>query len=149
ARATPRRRARLCAHRNTDDALHEMIIVLDRATYVRPHRHCAKSESFHVVEGLLNVVLFDDSGGGLDVIRMGDYASGRQFYYRLTEPVYHTVLIESDLAVIRETTNGPFVRQQTEFAAWAPAEEERDAAELYLRQLVACCKGRKKDATSA
>ena len=47
---TPRQRVRLCAHHRAEDALHEMLIVLGRGTYVRPHRHVNKTESFHVIE---------------------------------------------------------------------------------------------------
>src|SRR5204862_7136681 len=105
-----RRRARLCAHPNPDDPLHEMLIVLDRGTYVRPHRHAGKSESFHVIEGELDVVLFDYDGTVRDVVRMGPYGSGRAFYYRLMEPCYHTVLVSTPFALFHETTNGPFRR---------------------------------------
>src|SRR4051812_15824469 len=47
----PRRRIRLCAHRNVDSTLHEMLIVHTANTYVRPHKHLNKIESFHVIEG--------------------------------------------------------------------------------------------------
>jgi cupin fold WbuC family metalloprotein len=135
AGATGRRRVRLCAHKDAKDALHEMLIVLDGATYVRPHRHRGKSESFHVVEGKLSVVVFDEHGTVRETIRLGEYASGRQFYYRLAEPAYHTVLIESASAVIHETTNGPFDRSETEFAPWSPPEEDAEAGRRYLREL--------------
>src|SRR5204862_7175921 len=75
-----RRRARLCAHPNPDDPLHEMLIVLDRGTYVRPHRHAGKSESFHVIEGELDVVLFAYDGPVRDVIRNGSYGTVRDVY---------------------------------------------------------------------
>lgn len=117
-----RRRARLCAHPGPDDPLHEMLIVLDRGTYVRPHRHAGKSESFHVIEGELDVVLFADDGTVRDVVRMGPYGSGRAFFYRLMEPCYHTVLVNTPFALFHETTNGPFRRDDTAFAPWSPAE---------------------------
>jgi cupin fold WbuC family metalloprotein len=135
AGVTPRRRARLCAHRATTDAIHEMLIVLDAATYVRPHRHRNKSESFHVVEGSMSVVLFGEDGQVRRAIHLGDYASGRPFYYRLAEPTYHTVLVESSVAVIHETTNGPFSRAETEFAPWAPADEDAEAGRRYLLEV--------------
>src|SRR5207247_7893851 len=57
AQRNPRRRVRLCAHGGIDDSLHEMLIVHANNTYVRPHRHLGKSESFHVIEGDVEVVL--------------------------------------------------------------------------------------------
>src|SRR5262245_15632112 len=53
AAASPKRRARLCAHPGTEDLLHEMLIVLGRDSYVAPHRHIGKSESFHLIDGAL------------------------------------------------------------------------------------------------
>ena len=61
-----RKRIRLCAHPDMQDNLHEMIIVHARDAYVRPHKHIGKSESFHVIEGLLLVVVFDDEGSKIE-----------------------------------------------------------------------------------
>lgn len=129
-----RRRARLCTHPGPDDLLHEMLIVLDRATYIRPHRHAGKSESFHLIDGRLSVVLFHDDGAVREVIRMGPFGSGRAFFYRLMEPCYHAVVVETPYALFHETTNGPFRRGETEFAPWSPAEGD-PAAEAYIARL--------------
>ena len=132
-----RRRARLCAHPDAADPLHEMLIALDASTYVRPHRHPGKTESFHVVEGALTVMLFTDDGRVRETIRLGEYASRRPFFYRLAEPAYHTVVVESPMVVIHETTNGPFDRAATEYAAWSPAEEDAEVGRRYLGELAA------------
>ena len=123
---SPRKRARLCAHPSPDDALHEMLICLARETYVRPHRHAGKSESFHIIEGELDVVLFDDAGAITDVIQMGPYHSGKVFFYRLMVPAFHTVIVNTPHAIFHETTNGPFDLTDTEFAPWAPREGETE-----------------------
>jgi cupin fold WbuC family metalloprotein len=135
AASTERGRVRVCAHTGSEDTLHEMVIVLDRATYVRPHRHPGKSESFHAIEGAADIVLFDEQGEIEDVIAMGDYASGRVFFYRLNSARFHTVLVRTDRFVVHETTNGPFDRSETVEAAWAPAEEDLEGRAEYLREL--------------
>jgi cupin fold WbuC family metalloprotein len=135
AAATKRRRVRLCAHRTTQDSLHEMLIVLDAGGYVRPHRHPNKSESFHVVAGALSVLLFGEDGEPRRAIRLGDYASGRPFYYRLAEPTYHTVFVESAVAVVHETTNGPFDRADTEPAPWSPPEDDAERGRRFLQDV--------------
>ncbi len=136
AASNDRRRARLCVHRSNEDPLHEMLIVLDRATYVQPHRHRNKSESFHVVDGTLDVVIFTEAGDIEDVIEMGPFGGGRHFYYRLADAAYHTVVPRSDQAVIHETTNGPFDPAESEFAAWAPSETAGDdGAACYVSEL--------------
>ena len=133
--ANPRKRVRLCAHGDQDDRLHEMVIVHERGAYVRPHKHPGKSESTHVIEGLVDVVLFDDDGGIADVLHLGDYASGRTFFYRMAAPTYHTLLIRSDVLVFHEITNGPFDRKDTVFAPWAPADQEGSAVDRYIAGL--------------
>ena len=122
-------------HKDPADLLHQMIIALGRDTWIPPHRHLAKSESFHVLEGLAEVVLFDDDGGIRDVVKLGDYGSSRNFMYRLDDPLYHTVLVRSDHLIIHEITNGPFDPEELTSAPFAPREENVDGVRSYLDQL--------------
>lgn len=130
-----RQRVRLCAHLSVDDSLHEMFIVHTRDTYIRPHKHLNKSESFHVIEGLVDVVMFDDAGNPKEIVYMGDYLSGRLFYYRLAVPVYHTLLIRSDYLVFHEITRGPFNRADTVFASWSPDPNDRESVARFTQKL--------------
>jgi cupin fold WbuC family metalloprotein len=135
ALANERRRMRLCAHRSPQDALHEMLIALGRDTYIRPHKHGGKSESFHVIEGQADVVFFDDAGGVTGAIALGERGSGRYFYYRLADPWYHCVLVNSPVFVFHETTNGPFDPEQTTFAPWAPLEDDLPDQTAFVARL--------------
>lgn len=130
-----RKRARICTHKGIDDSLHEMLIVHTNDTYVRPHKHLGKIESFHVIDGRADIVLFDDGGCLAEVIHMGDYVSGLSFYYRIAAPYFHTLLILSEVLVFHEVTNGPFRSEDTIFAPWAPDESDSSAQKVYLRNL--------------
>ena len=132
---SPTKRVRLCAHPDPGDPIHEMLIVLHRDTYVRPHAHPTKSESFHVVEGEGDVVLFDEAGQITDVIHMGDRASNKTFYYRTGPGQFHTLLLRSELMVVHETTNGPFVEGDAVVADWAPAAEDAAAIPSFTARL--------------
>jgi cupin fold WbuC family metalloprotein len=134
-----RKRARLCTHQTSSDPLHEMLICLARGTYIRPHRHEGKSESFHIIEGELDVILFDDDGAVREVIRMGPYQSGKVFFYRLMEPCFHTVLVNTSHVLFHETTNGPFDPEDTEFASWSPREQDPRAA-MFMSQIRSQCR---------
>lgn len=129
-----RYRARLCAHPSESDPLHEMLIVLRRGVYIRPHKHFGKTESFHVIEGSARVVFFDENGGVDEVIDIGDVSSRRVFYFRSCESRYHTQIVTSEHLVFHETTNGPFRREDTAFAPWAPPEGDALVTQ-YLEQL--------------
>ncbi|MDP2342935.1 MAG: WbuC family cupin fold metalloprotein [Deltaproteobacteria bacterium] len=132
---SPLGRVRLCAHRHADDRVQEMLIVLGRASYVRPHRHLAKTESFHVVEGEADVVVFADDGAIERVVPLGPPGGGWSFFYRLQTSRFHTVLIRSEYLVIHETTNGPFRPDETVQASWAPADDDDDAVARYVAEL--------------
>jgi cupin fold WbuC family metalloprotein len=131
----PRKRIRLCTHLNQMDLLHEMIIVHEKTAYVRPHKHLGKSESTHIIVGIVDVVLFDEEGQISQVIRMGDYASGKPFFYRMATPTYHTLIIRSDVLVFHETTNGPFDLNNTIYAPWAPEDADVNSVISFMGDL--------------
>lgn len=133
AQISPRKRARICAHKSNDEALHEMVIAISADSYIHPHRHVGKAESFHIIDGEVDVVVFDDSGAVSDVIQLGPSGSGRCFYYRLSESRFHTLLIRSDFLIVHEVTNGPFDRDRTVLAPFAPGEEKGDEVRVYMQ----------------
>jgi len=120
ADSSSRQQSRLCTHINESDDVHEMIIVHKKDMYVRPHKHINKMESLHMIEGEMDLVLFDDNGKVTEVITLGDYRSGHTFYFRFNHAVFHTVIIKSELAIFHEVTKGPFVRSENVYAQWAP-----------------------------
>lgn len=130
-----RMRARICAHKTNEDALHEMLIAISAKSYIHPHKHLRKSESFHIVDGIVDVVVFDDLGEIVEIIELGDARSGRNFYYRLSESAFHTLLIRTDFLVVHEVTNGPFLREETVLADFAPPEEQVAEAEAYISKV--------------
>lgn len=141
AQGTRRKRARICTHPDTTNPLHEMIILHVCGAYVRPHRHPGKSESFHVIEGEADIILFDEGGKVENVISMGEKGSGKAFFYRLNQATFHTLLIRSEIFIFHETTNGPFQPGASEFAPWAPLEEDQESVERFMNQdFQALCK---------
>jgi cupin fold WbuC family metalloprotein len=132
---SPRRRARICAHRGSGDGVQEMLIAACADSYIRPHKHPGKIESFHVVAGSVDVVVLDDGGAIIEVIELGDFASGRPFYYRLADCLFHTLLIHSSILVMHEVTDGPFVADATVLAPFAPPESLRHEALAFQTEL--------------
>lgn len=137
AAGTSRERTRLCAHEDVGDAVHEMLIVHGREAYVRPHKHHGKSESFHVIEGTGVVLLYGDDGTVEQAVPIGEYGSGRPFYIRISDARFHSLVITSDTIVFHETTKGPFVREETEFAPWSPDEDNPEAVTAFLETIAA------------
>lgn len=129
---SPRKRARICAHKTNDDALHEMLIAISAESYIHPHKHLEKSESFHIVEGEADVIIFDENGGITDIFELGIPGSGRQFFYRLSESKFHTIIIRSNYLVVHEVTNGPFSKKDSVLASFAPSENEPIKVKEYM-----------------
>jgi cupin fold WbuC family metalloprotein len=135
AAATKRKRIRLCVHASPDENLHEMLIVLHRDTYVPPHAHKKKSESFHMIEGALDIVIFNEDGIPKSAIPLSLDASD-YLYYRLADATFHTVIPRSEWVIFHETTNGPFRREETLFAPYAPDNSaDIDIQQAYLAKL--------------
>ena len=132
ARKSDRRRARICTHRNKTDSLHNMMIALCNDTYVRPHKHIKKPETFHVVKGRMKIVIFEDYGRVKDVIKLGNYLSKTGFFYRLDGDEYHTVIPLSEFVVFHESTTGPFRRENTLYAEWSPEESDKVGCKHFM-----------------
>lgn len=135
AERSPRCRARLCAHHDPEDRLHEMMVVAKKGIYFIPEKHIIKAESYHIIEGLADVVVFDEGGSIVKVVQMGSASSGFQFYYRMFDHLYHTLIIRSPFLVYHETATGPFSKEDTVIAPWAPAENDVIGKQLFMENL--------------
>lgn len=63
-------RLRINFHHENSDPLHEMIIAIRPDSYIRPHKHPDKSEAFHVIYGVVDVVIFEDDGTIREVVSL-------------------------------------------------------------------------------
>ncbi len=134
--ASTRGRVRINLHPSSDDPLHEMLIAIRPGSYIRPHKHPGKSETFHLVHGSVDIVIFDDEGGIRDIVQLAAHAQDRAFCYRMSEPLFHTLVIRSELLVVHEITNGPFRPEATVFADFAPDENAAAAVADYRAALL-------------
>ncbi|MGA2715546.1 MAG: WbuC family cupin fold metalloprotein [Bryobacteraceae bacterium] len=132
AEASPRLRMNYNFHSGPGDNPHRFLNVLLRGTYIRPHRHLAppKSEAFLVLEGMADVILFDDDGAITARYRLGEESpEGRLWGVDISPGVWHTILPRTTRVVCFEVKPGPWVAaNDKEFANWAPAENDPDAA---------------------
>jgi cupin fold WbuC family metalloprotein len=135
ASLTTRGRLRFCLHTEIENALHEMLIVHPYRTYVPPHKHHNQSESIIILEGIMDVVIFNKEGLVERVIPMGTFDSGRVFHNRLEIPEFHTMLIHSDQVVFTEIKTGPYIAEMTEIASWAPDTKDSIGVKKFLDKL--------------
>lgn len=132
---TKRKRARICMHNNDKSKLHEMIIILSKDSYIRPHKHLNKAESLHVIEGAADVIFFDDRGKVLKKERLGGKSKNANFYYRVSSSTFHTFKIRSKYFIFHESTQGPFIKNKTKYADWSPTENDILKAKNFIKSI--------------
>lgn len=139
AAEAPRRRMNHNFHSGPTENPHRFLNVLLHGTYIRPHRHSdpPKSETFLVLEGAADVVLFDDDGRITARHHLGAESSeGRLWGIDLAPGVWHTIIARSERAVCFEVKPGPWEpANDKEFGSWAPPENDPSAA-AYLEFLI-------------
>ena len=120
---------RLCLHDRPEAAFHEMIILEHAGKYYRPHKHLAKGESYHIIEGSMAVFVFNDQGVVDDAVRLSPFDT---LVYRIGSKMYHAVMPLSKTVIYHESKPGPFVRESDcEYPAWAPDGQDPTAVAVY------------------
>lgn len=133
AEASPRRRKNRNFHAGPEDNPHRFLNVMMRDTYVPPHRHVTppKPEAFLVLRGNATVIVWTEDGQVRERHRLGD---GAPAGIDLAPGLWHSVLVESDHAVIYEVKPGPWEPStDKDFASWAPREGEPGVAAFMER----------------
>ena len=136
AAASPAKRSRICLHQSDGDLLQQMVIYLMAESYCAPHKHSTKAESFQIIRGELDVLIFSDDGRLERIVALGDPSTGKPFLYRLAPGIYHTVFCHQGSVLFHEITEGPFDPSRKEPAPFGPPESDREAGLEYLRNLL-------------
>ena len=118
AQKDPNKRARICLHKDDGEMIQEMIIAFCKDSYIRPHRHIDKSESYHIIEGRIEIIFYNDNGIEIDKVVLGDKIDEHPFLFRISNSAWHTVVPKSDFVIIHEVTKGPFNKNSSEFPDW-------------------------------
>ena len=126
---------RLLLHTSAQDTLHNMIIAMDNAKFVYPHKH-EKSESYHIIEGSLLLVYFKENG---EISKFIVLSKKDTIISRVDRNQYHAIIALSDYAIFHEIRTGPFkTATDSFFAPWI--DEDKNA---YMNKLLNTYKGTK------
>lgn len=121
AAAAPRGRAHHNMHASPDDPVQRFIVVAQRDSYFRPHRHVARAELALVLRGNLGIVTFDERGRVTARHEVGEGTANMA--YETPPATWHTVIAALNGTAFLEIKQGPYdPSTSSEFAAWAPAE---------------------------
>lgn len=139
AAASKMRRHRICLHQSVEDQTQEMVIACCRDSVMPPHRHPAgRSESYHVIEGAMKVLFFDDAGKIERRLEIAERGSDRPSLYRLCAPRWHTAYPVTDWLVYHEVLTGPFDPDQAvEYPGWMPKDTPSEDVAAFLARAAA------------
>ena len=102
------RSIRLCLHDTPEALFHTMIIVEESGNYCRPHRHQDKGECFHILEGKLGIISFDNEGIVIDNVTL---EAGATLMYQIATNMYHSVIPLTPSVIYHESKLGPFRKE--------------------------------------
>ena len=77
AQNNPRETARYCTHNSINDVIHEMIIYHKKGSYVRPHKHISKPESFFIIDGEADAIIFDEKGNSKGIFNFREFDNAK------------------------------------------------------------------------
>ena len=105
--------------------MHDIIISYDNSTYIAPNKHIGKSETICILEGKIEVFIFNDSGKCITAITLGEKSSGLPFMLRMPPNTWHGLRCISETpCIMKETISGPYSKESLMWADFAPSEEE-------------------------
>lgn len=126
-----RGRARICLHPTPQSKQHDMLIVTRRNSYVAPHYHSEKSETFVLLAGKCSYLVFSEEGRLKEIIDLQPFDKNGRFLVRTPPKVCHGLVVHSEEIVFLESTTGPFKPEAMTLASWAPAEDDVEAIQCF------------------
>jgi cupin fold WbuC family metalloprotein len=134
AATADRRRAHLNTHDSVQADVQRLFIATEPDTYIRPHRHreSHKWEFFVVLEGALDLLIFDDSGAISERVEM---SPDNVRAVEVPPGTWHTYICREPGTIALEVKQGAYVpTPEEDFAPWAPPENAPGSTE-YLASL--------------
>ena len=132
ARKSPRLRMNYNFHLELNDPVQRLLNALEPWTYIRPHKHTTKEESFVLLRGTILAVSFNDDGTIRDhaILSAASGILGIEF----EENTFHMLTSLETGSAVFEIKEGPFVpHSEGSSASWAPKEGTPEAKEFLVK----------------
>lgn len=122
-------------HKTMDAPVHRMLNALEPETYLPPHRHSDKEETYLVLRGRLMAFFYDEKGNVTEKVCLNPL-EGR---YGLEIPprTWHSIIALESGTVIFEIKRGPYQPLSPEdMASWAPASDDVDGIRAFMKRML-------------
>ncbi|KKS97794.1 MAG: hypothetical protein UV73_C0005G0071 [Candidatus Gottesmanbacteria bacterium GW2011_GWA2_43_14] len=125
---------RICLHRNTDEHLHQMIILHHKGIYRRPQKHIYRDEAYQIIAGRMVLFLFDAKG---NVNNAEILAKNGNFICRIGRGFWHLTIPLTAYVIFQEIKSGKFNRSlDAVYPSWAPAGDNQAENKVYYQKLL-------------
>ena len=98
---------RISLHNSPEEDLHNMVIFAPRIQDIHVHKHLTKSETYHLVEGEMVILLFTEKGTLQKTIFL---SKNKNLICRVPKNTYHANIVFSDYVIFHESRKGPFTK---------------------------------------
>ncbi len=132
AQGSDRLRTNLNIHESPDADVQRLFLAFEPGTYIRPHRHpqAHKWELLVILEGELELLIFNDAGDVIDKIKM---SSATNRAVELPPNMWHSYISKQSGTLALEVKQGGYLpTPEQDFLPTSPAEQTDEAA-AYLQ----------------
>lgn len=131
AQNSDRLRTNLNIHETTDAAVQRLFLAFEPGTYIRPHRHpeAHKWELFIVLQGELDLLIFDDAG---KIVERTTLAPSTTRVVEIPPGTWHSYISRESGTVALEIKQGEYLpTKEHDFLPGSPAENTPEVVTYY------------------
>lgn len=135
AKESPRLRMNYNFHATMNAPIHRLLNALEPGTYLPPHRHRDKEETYLILRGCLLVFFYDETGNVTEKVRLNPLEGN----YGLEIPscTWHSIVALESGTVIFEIKKGPYLPLSPEdLSSWAPAPSDEEGAKAFMKRIL-------------
>ena len=134
AKENPRLRMNHNFHATMDAPIHRLLNALEPGTYLPPHRHTDKEETYLVLRGSLLAFFYDEEGNVTEKVRLNP--SEGKYGLEIPPCTWHSIIALELGTVIFEIKKGPYQPLPLEdLAPWAPLPSDGGGVEAFMKRM--------------
>lgn len=135
AKENPRLRMNYNFHATMDAPIHRLLNALEPGTYLPPHRHRDKEETYLVLRGSLLAFFYDEAGDVTEKVLLNP--SEGKYGLEIPPCTWHSIVALESGTVIFEIKKGPYSPLSPEdLASWAPAASDEEGAKGFMKRML-------------
>lgn len=135
AKESPRLRMNYNLHASMDAPIHRLLNALEPETYLPPHRHADKEETYLVLRGSLMAFFYDDAGNVTEKVRLNPLEG--KYGLEIPPKTWHSIVVLESGTVIFEIKKGPYQPLPPEdLAPWAPQASDKEEVKAFMRRML-------------